>query len=35
MLRMPLNPLDDLLAHQTMEGFEHVFTGGPNSHDRP
>ena len=31
---MPLSPLDDLLAHQTPETFDHVYTGDRNFYDR-
>lgn len=31
---MPLSPLDDLLAHQTPETFDHVFTSDRNFYDR-
>ena len=31
---MPLGPLDDLLAHQTPETFDHVFTSDRNFYDR-
>jgi hypothetical protein len=35
MLRMPLDPLDDLLADQATERFDHVSTGDRNFYDRP
>src|SRR5262245_18140041 len=31
---MPLGPLDDLLAHQTSETFDHVATSDRNFYDR-
>ncbi|UCE85681.1 MAG: hypothetical protein JSU66_15340 [Deltaproteobacteria bacterium] len=31
---MPLSPLDDLLAHQTTETFDYVFTSDRNFYDR-
>ena len=31
---MPLSPLDDLLAHQTPDTFDHVYTGDRNFYDR-
>ena len=31
---MPLGPMDDFLAHQTPETFDHVYTGDRNFYDR-
>ncbi len=31
---MPLSPMDDLLAHQTPDTFDHVYTGDRNFYDR-
>ena len=31
---MPLSPMDEYLAHQTCETFDHVFTSDRNFYDR-
>ena len=31
---MPLGPMDEFLAHQTCETFDHVFTSDRNFYDR-
>ena len=31
---MPLGPMDDFLAHQTPETFDHVYTGDRAFYDR-
>jgi hypothetical protein len=31
---MPLSPMDELLAHQTCDTFDHVFTSNRNFYDR-
>jgi hypothetical protein len=31
---MPLSPMDEYLAHQTPDTFDHVFTSDRNLYDR-